>query len=99
MARLIDSPTGGGPIGPFEQQLVDLLKATLPTDYVLVPNVSMRENNGQSHEYDIVVLAPHAVYVVEDACRGIDTGGSLAAAWTAMEKAGVKRISSEDLDL
>jgi len=38
-------------------------------------------------------------YVVEDACRGIDTGGSLAAAWTAMEKAGVKRISSEDLAL
>jgi nicotinamidase/pyrazinamidase len=36
-------------------------------------------------------------YVVEDACRGIDTGGSLAAAWTAMEKVGVKRIMSEDL--
>jgi nicotinamidase/pyrazinamidase len=36
-------------------------------------------------------------YVVEDACRGIDTKGSLAAAWTAMEKAGVKRITSEDL--
>jgi nicotinamidase/pyrazinamidase len=38
-------------------------------------------------------------YVVEDACRGIDTNGSLAAAWTAMEKAGVKRITSEDLAL
>ena len=38
-------------------------------------------------------------YVVEDACRGIDTRGSLAAAWTAMEKAGVKRITSEDLAL
>jgi nicotinamidase/pyrazinamidase len=37
--------------------------------------------------------------VVEDACRGIDTNGSLAAAWTAMEKAGVKRITSEDLAL
>src|SRR5271165_7607823 len=36
-------------------------------------------------------------YVVEDACRGIDTGGSLAGAWAAMEKAGVKRIASEDL--
>jgi nicotinamidase/pyrazinamidase len=36
-------------------------------------------------------------YVVEDACRGIDNGGSLAAAWTAMEKVGVKRIMSEDL--
>ena len=38
-------------------------------------------------------------YVVEDACRGIDTNGSLAAAWTAMQKAGVKRITSEDLAL
>ena len=38
-------------------------------------------------------------YVVEDACRGIDTGGSLAAAWRAMEKAGVRRIMSEDLAL
>ena len=36
-------------------------------------------------------------YVIEDACRGIDTGGSLAAAWAAMDKAGVKRITSEDL--
>jgi len=38
-------------------------------------------------------------YVVEDACRGIDTNSSLAAAWTAMQKAGVKRITSEDLAL
>ena len=38
-----------------------------------------------------------AAYVIEDACRGIDTQGSLAAAWTAMEKAGVKRIQSTDL--
>ena len=38
-------------------------------------------------------------YVVEDACRGIDTQGSLATAWMAMEKAGVKRITSEDLEV
>src|SRR6478752_4066445 len=31
-------------------------------------------------------------YVVEDACRGIDTQGSLAKAWADMDKAGVKRI-------
>ena len=36
-------------------------------------------------------------YVVEDACRGIDTQGSLAKAWTDMAAAGVKRISSEDI--
>ncbi|MET0221000.1 MAG: bifunctional nicotinamidase/pyrazinamidase [Tardiphaga sp.] len=37
------------------------------------------------------------VYVVEDACRGIDTQGSLAKAWADMNKAGVKRIMSGDL--
>ncbi|MET0968796.1 MAG: bifunctional nicotinamidase/pyrazinamidase [Tardiphaga sp.] len=37
------------------------------------------------------------VYVVEDACRGIDTQGSLAKAWADMNKAGVKRIMSGEL--
>ena len=36
------------------------------------------------------------VYVIEDACRGIDTQGSLAKAWAGM-KAGVKRIQSADI--
>jgi nicotinamidase/pyrazinamidase len=36
-------------------------------------------------------------YVVEDACRGIDTQGSLAKAWADMAAAGVKRIKSDDI--
>jgi len=36
-------------------------------------------------------------YVVEDACRGIDTQGSLAKAWSDLDKAGVKRIQSADI--
>ena len=36
-------------------------------------------------------------YVIEDACRGIDVGGSLAKAWADMTAAGVKRIQSSDL--
>jgi nicotinamidase/pyrazinamidase len=36
-------------------------------------------------------------YVVEDACRGIDTQGSLAKAWSDMANAGVKRIQSGDI--
>jgi nicotinamidase/pyrazinamidase len=32
--------------------------------------------------------------VIEDACRAIDTDGSLQAAWKAMQKAGVRRLSS-----
>lgn len=35
--------------------------------------------------------------VIEDACRGIDTQGSLAAAWKDMEAAGVKRLQSSEL--
>jgi nicotinamidase/pyrazinamidase len=38
-------------------------------------------------------------HVVEDACRGIDQQGSLAAAWKSMEAAGVKRMQSTALDL
>jgi nicotinamidase/pyrazinamidase len=46
------------------------------------------------------VDARHAgltTYVVEDACRGIDVGGSLAKAWADMNEAGVKKIKSSDL--
>ena len=35
--------------------------------------------------------------VIEDACRGIDLNGSLAKAWAAMGKAGVKRMKSADI--
>src|SRR4029434_9559365 len=35
--------------------------------------------------------------VIEDACRGIDTGGSLGKAWADMQKAGVKRMQSGEL--
>jgi nicotinamidase/pyrazinamidase len=38
-------------------------------------------------------------YVIEDACRGIDLNGSLAAAWKSMQAKGVKRIQSTDLDI
>jgi len=37
------------------------------------------------------------VAVIEDASRGIDLRGSLAAGWKDMEKAGVKRVQSSEL--
>ena len=40
-----------------------------------------------------------AATVIEDACRGIDTQGSLAAAWKSMAEAGVKRIKSSEIAL
>ena len=38
-------------------------------------------------------------YVIEDACRGIDINGSVAAAWRAMSDNGVIRIESSDIEL
>ena len=37
--------------------------------------------------------------VIEDATRGIDTGGSLSRAWQDMTAAGVKRVQSRDLEI
>jgi len=35
--------------------------------------------------------------VIEDACRGIDTNGSLGKSWAQMQQAGVKRMQSKEL--
>ena len=40
-----------------------------------------------------------AASVIEDATRGIDAGGSLGKAWQDMTGAGVKRITSADIEL
>jgi nicotinamidase/pyrazinamidase len=37
--------------------------------------------------------------VIEDACRGIDVGGSLAKAWQDMQGMGVKRIQSSEIEV
>jgi nicotinamidase/pyrazinamidase len=39
-----------------------------------------------------------AATVVEDACRAIDTQGSLAAAWAALERVGAARLQARDVD-
>jgi nicotinamidase/pyrazinamidase len=38
-----------------------------------------------------------AVVVIEDACRAIDTGGSLSAAWSRMRAAEVTRVISDEM--
>jgi nicotinamidase/pyrazinamidase len=43
--------------------------------------------------------AAFETYVIEDACRGIDLNGSVAAAWNTMAAQGVKRIQSTDVDM
>jgi nicotinamidase/pyrazinamidase len=38
-----------------------------------------------------------AAAVIEDACRGIDLGGSVAKAWAEMAAAGVRRIDAAQI--
>jgi hypothetical protein len=65
MARLIQTPTGGGPIGPFERQVLQMLLQKLPDDYAVAPNFQLKQQGKEALEYDFTVLAPHAIYVVE----------------------------------
>ena len=66
MARLIEPRGGEGPVNEGERRVVEQLRRELPDDYVLIPNLEVAEpRGGQLSEYDLVVVAPHAVYVVE----------------------------------
>jgi serine/threonine protein kinase len=66
LARLIEPRGGEGPANESERRVVEQLRRELPNDYFLVPNLEVAEpRGGQLSEYDLVVVAPHAVYVVE----------------------------------
>ena len=43
--------------------------------------------------------AAFETYAIEEACRGFNLNGSIAAAWREMAKRGVKRIQSTDIEL
>lgn len=65
MARLIHTPTGGGLVGSFERLVLDALVQRLPDSYTVAPNFQLKQHSRESLEYDFIVLAPHAVYVIE----------------------------------
>lgn len=63
---------GAQPVDDSEALVVSHLARELPHSYLLYPNLEIRERHGQygqhygqPYEYDLIVVAPHAVYVVE----------------------------------
>jgi len=81
-----DKETHTGLAGYFKERGIDTVFITgLATDFCVAWTAIDARHAGLT------------AYVVEDACRGIDVGGSLAKAWADMEAAGVKRIQSSDL--
>jgi len=64
MAKLIRLP-GARPVDEGETLVVNHLKDQLPGTYTLIPNAEIVERGRPAFEYDLIVVAPHAVYVVE----------------------------------
>lgn len=66
MARLIYTPSGGGgPVGPFEPLVLETLRLALPKGWGLAPNFQLKQRGHDALEYDIVLLAAHALFVIE----------------------------------
>jgi serine/threonine protein kinase len=66
MARLIYTPSGGGgPVGPFEPLVLETLRLALPKGWGLAPNFQLKQRGRDALEYDIVLLAAHALFVIE----------------------------------
>lgn len=59
-----------GPVNAGEQRLLDFLRVRLPDNYIVVPNCNLAitgPNKVMKYwEYDCIVLAPHAVYHIEN---------------------------------
>jgi serine/threonine protein kinase len=85
MAILLKSPGNTGPVNAGEQRLLDFLFKNLPDEYYLIPNLDLPNRNPrngatESLELDCVVVAPHAIYHLENKdwsgrIAGNDTGG------------------------
>ncbi len=56
---------GGGVPSSASLGVVNALKALLPETYHLVPDLQFRDVHGRPWQVDLVVLAPHAAFVVE----------------------------------
>ena len=66
MARVIYTPSGGdGPVGPFERDVLETLRKALPRTWGLAPNFQLKQRGHDALEYDIVLLASHALFVIE----------------------------------
>jgi nicotinamidase/pyrazinamidase len=81
-----DKETRTGLAGYLKERKIDTVFVTgLATDFCVAWTAMDARNAGLS------------VYVVDDACRGIDLNGSIAKAWEDMTKLGVKKIESSDI--
>ncbi|PLK44981.1 methylation-associated defense system protein kinase MAD6 [Emticicia sp. TH156] len=71
MASVIKPPYFESVVNEGEQRLLNYLEVHLPNDYYLIPNIELASTNPHNQktqywEYDLVVVAPHAIYHIEN---------------------------------
>ena len=71
MGQIIKPPYFETVVNAGEKRLLDFLQIKLPDNYFLIPNVEIastnpRNNRTQFWEYDLIVVAPHAIYNIEN---------------------------------
>lgn len=70
MAKVCTPKFSGGPVNAGEERLLKFLETKLPDNYYLIPNGEYPSKNPQGAvqywEYDCIVVAPHAIYNIEN---------------------------------
>lgn len=70
MAKICNPKFSGGPVNAGEERLMKYLEVKLPDNYFLIPNGEYPSKNPQGAvqywEYDCIVVAPHAIYTIEN---------------------------------
>ena len=70
MAKRCDPKFSSGPVNAGEERLLKFLEVKLPDNYYLIPNGEYPSKNPQGAvqywEYDCIVVAPHAIYTIEN---------------------------------
>lgn len=71
MAIIKTPPYFESVVNDGEKRLLAFLKENLPDSFTLIPNIELASKNPrngqvQFYEYDIIVVAPHAVYNIEN---------------------------------
>lgn len=70
MAQIRHPRHDDGPVNQGEKRLLDFLALKLPEEYIIIPNLNLavRGTNRMMKywEYDCIVIAPHAVYHLEN---------------------------------
>lgn len=64
MAKLIQL-SNARPVNPSEAHVIQYLVEQLPNTYTIIPNAEISQPGNPPFEYDAIVIAPHAVFVVE----------------------------------